>query len=72
MKFDLDSILNAALTNDEQKELQAGEQVARRLLEWDMDGDEWMHEEVGAEAVKAKLSWVLGLVGEDEEMDCEE
>lgn len=70
LRFDLDSILNTALTAEEQAGLRDGEQVGRRLLEWDTGAEEWMHEEVGRDEVKKKLAWVLGLLeeGEGEEM----
>ncbi|ORY59033.1 muts domain V-domain-containing protein [Leucosporidium creatinivorum] len=67
LKFDIDSILNEALTEEEEAELKEGEVVGRRLLEWEMGDEEWGDEEVGREEVRRKLEWVLGIEDKEDE-----
>lgn len=61
LKFDVDSIVNEALSEKEEAELKSGEAVGRRLLEWEMEDEDWMDEDVSKEQVKRKLASVLGL-----------
>lgn len=54
------------MTEEEEAELKSGEAVGRRLLEWEMEGEEWTDAEIGREEVMSKLAWVLGVEEKEE------
>ncbi|KAM0790292.1 hypothetical protein ACM66B_005594 [Microbotryomycetes sp. NB124-2] len=78
--FDMDSVVNETLDDNEtrasafiderdRKEVEQCEMVAKRLIDWDLDDEEWADEDVQVSKIRTKLADILNSETPPSEVD---